>query len=340
MNLTKTIHYVFSSVRENSEKVCALRGKNKLLVQMDMLGCLFLHHVHPFEYSALGFDSIPRSLRDTYMTTNRVSLINKTINAPGSSNLLTNKFYAGTVLAPFYKRPCLQNINLSYEEFLAFAQGRDKFIFKPFDGYGGEGHKVYKMDSSVPPEQMYKEIMAAPRGVLEGWIVQHETLNKLYAGAVHTIRLHTIHDGSGKDIKVFGGNLSIACNGELANTHYLSTLCAQVDDETGVVTTDGLQRDTNKTYAEIPSTHVKLRGFQLPDWEETLTLVKMAAAAIPEVQFIGWDVAFTPDGPVICEGNVFPGVVNYQHYAWYADGCAKGWWPLVKPYVDKKLGKS
>jgi hypothetical protein len=186
---------------------------------------------------------------------------------------------------------------------------------------------------------MYQEIMAAPRGVLEGWIVQHETLNKLYAGAVHTIRLHTIHDGSGKDIKVFGGNLSIACDGELANTHYMSTLCAQVDDATGVITTDGLQRDTNKTYAEIPSTHVKLRGFQLPDWDETIQLVKMAAAAVPEIQFIGWDVAFTPEGPVICEGNVFPGVVNYQHYAWYADGQAKGWWPLVKPYVDKKQGK-
>jgi hypothetical protein len=249
---------------------------------------------------------------------------------------LCNKYYAGTVLAPYYKRPCLQNINLSYEDFLAFIQGRDKFIFKPSNGYGGVGHKIYKMDGSLSPEKIYQEIMSAPRGVLEGWIVQHEALNRFYAGAVHTVRMHTIHDGSGKDIKVFGSNISIAYDGEVANTHYMSTLCALVDDATGVITTDGLQRDTNKTYVEIPNTHVKFQGFQLPDWDKTLQLVKMAAAAIPEIQFIGWDVAFTPEGPVICEGNVFPGVSDHQNYAWYTNGQTVGCLSVVKPYLKTK----
>ena len=335
MRLAKAVRYLFRSVRENSDKLCAERRKNKFLIRADMLGCRALHHVQPFEYFALGFDSIPRSERKDYMTTYRVSLANNALNDRRSGNLLTNKFYAGTVLAPFYKRPCLQNINLSLEEFRAFLQGRDKFIFKPIDGFGGEGHEVYRLDGSRTPEELYAEIMAAPRGVLEGWIVQHEDLNRLYAGAVHTLRLHTIHDGSGKNIRVYGGNLSVAFGGELANTHYRATVCAQVDDETGVVVTDGLQRDTNTIYPEIPATHAKLRGFQLPDWEQTLTLVRTAAAAIPEVGYIGWDVAFTPDGPVICEGNVYPGVINYQNYAWYAEGRAKGWWPLVKTYIDE-----
>ena len=336
MGAFDSVRYVINGTNEYAERVCKLRPKNKLLVKADMLACLLVHHVHAFEYFSLGFDAIPREKRKTYMTTYKVRLINRYLDDAGSENMLTNKYYAGTALAEFYKRPCIQNIGLSFETFSAFLRGRDRFILKPVDGFGGEGHVVYRKSDGKTPEEMYAEIIAAPRSVLEGWIEQHETMNLLYPDAVHTIRLHTIHDGSGRDIKVFGANLSIAFGGELANTHYKTTICCQVDDDTGVIVTDGLQRDLDVIYTEIPSTHTKLRGFQLPDWEEALQLVKNAAAAIPETAFIGWDVAFTPDGPGICEGNTHPGVVNYQHYAWYEDGYAVGWWPLVKPYVDKK----
>ena len=332
------VRYVISTIKENSDKLCVERHKNKFLIRADMLYCVLVRRVHAFEYYALGFDSIPRSLRDTYVTTHRVAKVNRLLNHSGSANLLTNKYYAGTVLAEFYKRPCIQNIGLSYEKFLQFLEGRERFIYKPINGYGGEGHVVYKTAEHTP-EEMYAEIMAAPRGVLEGWIEQHEVLNRLYPGAVHTVRLHTVHDGSGKNIEVFGANLSVAYSGELANTHYLSTLNMQVDIETGIIVTNGLQRDTNTLYEEIPSTHVKARGYQLPDWTEALELCRRAAAAVPEIGFIGWDIAFTPDGPVICEGNVFPGVVNWQNYTWYKQGHACGGWPILKKYIDKKRKK-
>ena len=339
MSVVTTVKYVVTNIAEYSGKVHATRNKNRFLVACDMLGCLLGRHVYPFEYHQLGFDSIPRKLRDTYVTTHRMEEVNRVLNDKASENLLTNKFYAGTVLAPYYKRPCIQNRNLTLADFKAFAEGQKKFIYKPIDGYGGEGHRVYRMDGSRSTEEIYEEILSAPRGVLEGWIVQHEALNALYAGAVHTIRLHTLHDGSGENIEVFGGNISIAFDGELANTHYSATICAQVDDETGILVTDGLQRDTDTIMETIPTTGVRLKGYQLPDWQETLELVRQAAAAIPEIRFIGWDVAFSEDGPVICEGNIYPGVVNYQHYAWYASGHAQGAWTRIRPYVEKAKKK-
>ena len=41
-------------------------------------------------------------------------------------------------------------------------------------------------------------------------------------------------------------------------------------------------------------------------WHEALALVKSAAAKVPEVPYIGWDVAISRDGPVIVEGNAGP----------------------------------
>jgi hypothetical protein len=37
-----------------------------------------------------------------------------------------------------------------------------------------------------------------------------------------------------------------------------------------------------------------------------------AAMVVPQVGFIGWDVCLTPDGPVIVEGNDYPGHDLYQ----------------------------
>ena len=46
----------------------------------------------------------------------------------------------------------------------------------------------------------------------------------------------------------------------------------------------------------------------LPDWPDALELVRSAHRAIPELVFVGWDIAFTPTGPVIVEANHDPDV--------------------------------
>ena len=42
--------------------------------------------------------------------------------------------------------------------------------------------------------------------------------------------------------------------------------------------------------------------------QEACDFVCKAAKQIPEIQYIGWDVAITKEGPAIIEGNSFPGV--------------------------------
>ena len=50
----------------------------------------------------------------------------------------------------------------------------------------------------------------------------------------------------------------------------------------------------------------------LPDWDAALRHVKVAHNACSNFVFIGWDVAFTPDGAMILEGNANWDAATYQ----------------------------
>ena len=50
----------------------------------------------------------------------------------------------------------------------------------------------------------------------------------------------------------------------------------------------------------------------LPDWDAALRHVKAAHNACFNFVFIGWDVAFTPDGAMILEGNTNWSAGTYQ----------------------------
>ena len=66
--------------------------------------------------------------------------------------------------------------------------------------------------------------------------------------------------------------------------------------------------------------------------KEAIELTKKAALLVPELGYIGWDVAISDKGPVIVEGNDIPGYDMPQNAAWHPDG--KG----ILPDIEKILG--
>jgi hypothetical protein len=65
-----------------------------------------------------------------------------------------------------------------------------------------------------------------------------------------------------------------------------------------------------------PVTGRTIAGFVLPHWEAARRLVERAALRFRPLRAIGWDVALTPDGPVLVEGNT----------EWVAFGGDSGFW--------------
>ena len=49
--------------------------------------------------------------------------------------------------------------------------------------------------------------------------------------------------------------------------------------------------------------------------KKAFEMCEEAASRIPQVRYIGWDVAFSDKGPVLVEGNEYPGYGILQFYA-------------------------
>ena len=77
---------------------------------------------------------------------------------------------------------------------------------------------------------------------------------------------------------------------------------AEADLKPGVVFTTAINME-NERFIFHPVTGTQIVGFQIPNWDKVLEMVKEMAARVPQVRTIGWDVAVTQDGCCAVEGN-------------------------------------
>jgi hypothetical protein len=79
-----------------------------------------------------------------------------------------------------------------------------------------------------------------------------------------------------------------------------------IDIDREEIISEGFYAKDREVCEMHPTTKWKLKGTKLPFIKESVELVKNMAKVVPELSYIGWDVAITPSGPVIVEGNGAP----------------------------------
>lgn len=88
---------------------------------------------------------------------------------------------------------------------------------------------------------------------------------------------------------------------------------ANIDIETGTLSEMyvglGLSLQRTDTHADTGAT---IKGFTLPDWQRALEIVRLGQSALFGLPILGWDIAFTPAGPIVVEFNTHPGYAMLQ----------------------------
>lgn len=290
-----------------------MKGYAGLMLIADMLYCSLRYGSSFVDYFNFQFYRKNGSLKSTYATMGLMYRFHQTVNAPSKIDEVDSKERFAENFRAFCNAPHIFQ-STEREALEAYLQSRagDRIVWKDPTGTAGksvrilgvtrDGEKVRVGEKPVPTfiEDAFRE-----RGsvYIEDYIKQHESVASISPSGVNTIRVITLLDPSG-EAKVIGSVFRISVNSHLDN-YSAGNLAAEVDPETGEVITGGIRKRSacDVYHDHHPVTGAVIKGFRIPYWEKVLETVTSAAKVVPAVRSIGWDVAITPNGPILIEGN-------------------------------------
>lgn len=290
---------MFKIAKKISKKI----NKNYILIILDMIRAGIKYQAGYYDYQEFEFYNLNRKQRKTYLTRGKNNQIIKKFNDKSKFYLIDNKenFYRG--YKEFIQRDWILLNGKNFDEFENFLEKNKTAIVKPVDGEGGKGVEKIEDINLNENRILYEKLVKNKQNIVEQCIIQHKELNELYSGSVNSLRMFTFY----KEGKTYflQAILKIG-NGGVVDNFSSGGMYAYVD-ENGYVYTEAIDREDN-IFAEHPISKHKIVGFKVPMFKEAIELVKEAAKVVPEVRYVGWDVAISDNGPMIIEGNCFPGV--------------------------------
>ena len=203
----------------------------------------------------------------------------------------------------------------------------DLFV-KPVCGRGGKGAErwdysfgLYRpIDGAwLTRDELFSRLARRSRSVpllIQPRLVNHEALQQLNNGALSTVRVLTCLNEAGKPELVGAAmRMAIGSNRTVDNLHAGGIACA-VDLETGALgPASNIGADSRLGWlGRHPGTGAEIEGARLPMWDEVRKFAVRAHWAFSDRVIVGWDIAITPDGPVLVEGNGSPDLDIMQRF--------------------------
>ena len=285
-------------------------GMSRLALLRDMRRCAVNYGAGYMDYDLFEMYNLTPEQRDTYITRGRNNELVCRYNDPAYFHYFTDKGEFNTRFAEYIHREWIYFQDAPKEQVLDFMKRHPQFIAKPLGGCCGRGIEKVNLENYDSPEAAYDALMALNIPFeLEELIIQHPAVSAIYPEAINTVRTVTINkDG---EVHVICAYFRIGNNGKHVDNFNSGGMVAPVDEVTGIVKDRAIDKQKN-LYEVHPYTGTPIKGFQFPDWDKALAMVRKAATEVPQMGYIGWDVAFSVNGPLLIEGNDFPGHDIYQ----------------------------
>ncbi len=293
-------------------KVHKKSGKNRIWLFFDIISCGIKYQAGYIDYMNSGMYRLNAKQREDVITRGVNNKYVVKYNHKDYTHFFYNKVDFNKAFSKFLGRDWLLVEDASQRnDFDKFIQDKEDFILKPVDGTHGEGVQMLP----ATPEIFDTALKSAPF-LAEERIIQVDALSKLNPTSVNTIRAVTFL----KDNKatLLAAYLRIGQNG-IVDNFCNGGMLTPIDIETGIISYPAVDGE-NRAYESHPITGTSIIDFQIPKWDEVKAMVLEAAQIIPQVRYVGWDVAVSEKGPCLIEGNEYPGHVFYVFAEHHPDG--------------------
>lgn len=208
-------------------------------------------------------------------------------------------------------------------------------IIKPIRGSSGSRIVVARVEEGglsiggkTVPFLEFAENFKKSDYIIEERLPQHPELNAIYSGSVNTVRINTLYDGG--EVVFWGAIIKLGTGQAEIDNWGKGSLCVGIDLETGEMGTGSRDIAYSMCIApplsQHPDTQAQFTGVALPCWQELKEVVAKAARLAPLLPYIAWDVAITPEGPCIIEGNGRSDLSMVQVHGGLRNAESIKWW--------------
>lgn len=294
------------------EQINEESGRAKIIIIIDMLWCVFRYGVGYLDYKVFGFNYIRgKAKRKTFFTMNDNLFLVRSVNDKAYDYKFSDKVAFNEVFADYLGREWLDLKKASAEEFGEFIKDKTSVFVKVTDSCGGEGVEKKEITADTNAGELYRELIEKNQTLVEERLVQRSEMDKLSPSSINTIRITSVLSKGEAHIMYALVRMS---NGESEVDNISSGGMYCPVDGNGVIFAPAFCDKTGLCYKEHPLTKTKFEGFVIPFYKQAEELVKKAALEVPQIRYVGWDVAICQKGPVLIEGNTIPGYDMCQNH--------------------------
>ena len=195
------------------------------------------------------------------------------------------------------------------------AAGHEDVFMKPVADCSGRGaHRLSveagglrERDMLLDAPQFFGVLgqhQLADEYLLQPRLCQHPMLDEIASSSVNTVRIDTFLDDDGS-VHSSIALLRVSDGVKTVDNLHAGGFVIDIDLATGALAPTAKQKigPGGELFTSHPRSGFVFDGAVLPHWDALKETVAAAAKALQPLRLIGWDVAITPDGPVLVEAN-------------------------------------
>lgn len=281
----------------------SVSGRSLMSILTDCICSVFRYNISLQDYFYFRFFEKKKAERKQWAGTGfmyeyQLKMNPKKARAILENKLAFNKRYGDYIRREYHELHDLESHPDVTGEFLNNTCG--KVVLK--NSMGQAGQEVCVIDTrDLSPEKLITLMKTRGYDLAEEYVIQHDDMMHLSPSGLNTVRIITQETNGNIDILV--ARLRISINSFVDNLA-AGNAAAPVDIKSGIVNGPAVFSDITKTDITVhPVTDVEIPGFQVPFWNEVITMATKAARMSPENRSVGWDIAVCSSGPVLVEGN-------------------------------------
>lgn len=216
--------------------------------------------------------------------------------------VLKDKYVFYSYLKDFFKRDV--TYTKSAEDRLPFVSfcNRHHHIFAKLNkGNCGIGAKSFSISDDEQAEKVFNELLSSGEWIIEELIRQDSRVSQINSSSINTVRFPSFKKNG--VVKCVYPCMRFGKAGSIVDNAGQGGVFVSIDQKTGVIISDAFDEKGNR-YVSHPDSGITFCGFQIPQWESLLELVKKAHLALPENQvYVAFDCALSDKGWCLVEGN-------------------------------------